>query len=234
VALETRATHEEILEANGIGVDIEEYGCARGTGATHGQVLEVHRIAGDASYYSTARRAGATHAEVLDALKEGSTLEGYGRCRLAHSGDSSHTEIIAEHRLGRDLRVVAAAIAFNETYEQTLEVQDAGIDLDQYEDFRSSYGLSRDELLEGHRANPELLYYVSARQFGLTHGQAVLLVPYTTPPKWVLGNDYAPWNLAGDAVRRFPEGAELIASLATEGLTGNGSELAEIARKAMS
>jgi hypothetical protein len=118
-----------------------------------------------------------------------------------------------------------------ERYEPTLKMRDAGIDLETYLEFKQDLRLTRAQFIEAYLANPDFYYYANAREFGLSHVQAVALIPFTASPNWEIGDDFAPWVLAGDAVRLCPEGAELIATLAAEGFPGNGKDLAEVARR---
>jgi hypothetical protein len=230
-ALQAGATHAEILEAKAAGVDPQEYAWVCCAGGSHDEVLEFQRIGGNAGYYLTMRRAGATHAEILDASEQGVTNEGYARCRRSMRRKAAHAKILAAHHGGMDLLVLAVAEELGEEYGLTLEVQEAGIDLDLYAKLGRELGLDRPDVLEAHAANPELLYYASARRSGLRHWQAMALLPFAVPPNWVPGDPDAPWELASAAVLLYPEGVELIAALATDGAYGDGQELAEIARR---
>lgn len=75
------------------GVELDAYRDARAVGATHEDVVDAHGVGIGAEDYTRARAAGATHDEVMavSAFDPGLRVERYGRGRM---GGATHQEAL--------------------------------------------------------------------------------------------------------------------------------------------
>jgi hypothetical protein len=168
---------DEILRADLLGMDIEEYLVARSQGATHEEIVTCYFSGVHVDTYADARRVGITHDQLLAYVA--CTTTGHDQhlryATASVSAGATMIQVLSIARVGHSVKSYSALRTRGVSHENAhalLEHSGASYSVHSYCELHDA-GIPHPEAIDALANTQRVALYINKRKQGITHAVAM-------------------------------------------------------------